>query len=98
MSDCLPKLADAGLGTLGALYAISHRDGAELGDLLEEAAKTFIALRKKMLLGEISNAWLKTAEVAPTIARDPYCMALVPLIEQALVRGAALLNRHADTL
>ncbi|KAI5894128.1 uncharacterized protein SCHCODRAFT_01115145 [Schizophyllum commune H4-8] len=39
LSDCLPKLADAGLGTLGALYAISHWDGAELGDLLEEAAK-----------------------------------------------------------
>ncbi|KZV82971.1 RdRP-domain-containing protein [Exidia glandulosa HHB12029] len=50
----------------------------------EEAATTFLALRSKMLLGQLSNEWKETAESSPAIANDLYCLALVPIIEQAL--------------
>ncbi|EJD52427.1 RdRP-domain-containing protein [Auricularia subglabra TFB-10046 SS5] len=54
------------------------------GPILAEAAKTFIALHNKMLLGQMSNSWKETAENSADIAQDKYCLQLVPMIEAAL--------------
>jgi len=51
---------------------------------LNAAAEVFITLHNKMLLGQMSNQWLATAESSVAIARDARCIKLVPLIEKAL--------------
>lgn len=55
--------------------------------MVHEAAKTFAALYRKRLLGTMSNKWTEVVEESSRLANHPYALALVPLIEAALVRS-----------
>ncbi|KAH7108398.1 RdRP-domain-containing protein [Auriculariales sp. MPI-PUGE-AT-0066] len=51
---------------------------------VQAAAEVFVAQRNKMLLGQMSNEWLKVAEFSPDGPKHPWCIGLVPLLERAL--------------
>ena len=59
-------------------------------DMPHDAVKTFVQLKFNRLLGMMANEWTKQIELTPQLANGPYPMALVPLIESALVKSVPI--------
>ena len=62
-----------------------------LSDMPSAAVDTFVQLRFNALMGQMSDEWSRHVENSPELANAPYPLALVPLIEAALVGHPSIL-------